>query len=249
MTSIVRSVCMKTSAAALVLATLSLMGCKVNPASPEAAQTPEGTPCNTPDAVIDDGEDGNNQSFVVAGRGGYWYTFVDDVGTTVWPTAGSHGGTFEMTPGGADGTSMAARFKGSLGTGGGNIFSGMGVNFLDPKGGYDSSNYGGISFWAKKGAGSTGKVRVKLPDNNTDPDGGVCSECFNDFGIDLNLTEEWHQYTIPFGILKQQKNWGKPRKSSIDTTSIYGLQFQVTEAGQPYDIWVDQIRFTGCGSN
>lgn len=164
----------------------------------------------------------------------------------MWPTAGSHGGTFEMSPGGADGTGFAARFKGQIGTGN-LVFSGMGMNFLDPKGGYDSSKYGGISFWAKKGAGSTGKVRLKIPDSNTDPDGGVCTECFNDFGMDLTLTEEWQLFTIPFGALKQQKGWGKPRKSGAEVSGLYGIQFQVNDPGQAYDIWVDQIRFTGCG--
>lgn len=229
-------------------AAATLAGCKgsVNPTSPDTAQTAEGAACNTPDALIDDGEDNNNQTFVSGGRGGYWYTFVDDAGTQVWPTAGSHGGTFEMSPGGADNSGFAARFKGTIGTGN-LVFSGMGMNFLDPKGGYDASKYGGVSFWAKKGAGSTGKVRLKIPDNNTDPDGGVCSECFNDFGMDLTLTEQWQLYTIPFHALKQQKGWGKPRKSEVDAKTVYGLQFQVNDPGQAYDIWVDQIRFTGCG--
>ena len=125
----------------------------------------------------------------------------------------------------------------------------MGFNFLDPKGGYDASKYQGVSFWAKKGPGSTGSIRLKMPDAYTDPDGGNCSECFNDMGMDLTLTEEWQLYTIPFFALKQQQGWGRPRRTSVDDTQMYGLQFQVTEPGQPYDIWVDQIRFTGCGSD
>ena len=30
------------------------------------------------DALIDDGEDNNNQTAVREGRGGYWYTYVDE---------------------------------------------------------------------------------------------------------------------------------------------------------------------------
>lgn len=235
-------------AAASVACALALAGCsgRVNPTSPEAEKSPEGSPCSAPTAVISDGEDNNNQVEVLEGRGGYWYTFVDDVGSTVWPEAGSHGGTFEMSPGGANGSAYTARMHGQIGTG--NIlFAGMGMNFVDPKGQYDASKYGGISFWAKKGPESTNKVRLKMPDTNTDPDGGVCSECFNDFGMDLTLTTEWQKFTVPFFAMKQQKGWGNPRKSNVDSKTVYGLQFQVNEPGQKYDIYVDDIRFTGCG--
>ena len=66
-----------------------------------------------------------------------------------------------------DSTGMAARFKGTVAGAapGVNVFSGMGVNFLDPKDPYDASKYQGVSFWAKKGAGSTGKVRLKIPES------------------------------------------------------------------------------------
>lgn len=224
------------------------IGCgSVNPTSPDTEKLPEGRACPPAQATISDGEDNNNQTEVIEGRGGYWYTFVDDAGSTVWPEAGSRGGTFEMSPGGANGTKYASRFKGQIAATGNLVFAGMGMNFVDPKGPYDASKYGGVSFWAKKGPGSVAKVRLKVPDNNTDPDGGVCSECFNDFGLDLTLTENWQKFVIPFSAMKQQKGWGKPRKSEIDAKTIYGLQFQVNVLAQPYDIWVDEIQFTGCG--
>jgi len=236
------------SALALVLIGAAIPGCgRVNPTSPDTAKTPEGSPCNSPDALLDDGEDTNNQSFVAGDRGGYWYTFMQGEGTEIWPQSGSLGGTFEMSPGGADGTAYAARFKGKVGQGA-IVLGGVGINFLDPKGGYDASKYGGVSFWAKKGADSVGKVRLKVPDGNTDPDGGVCSECFNDFGMDLTFTEQWQHFVVPFSAMKQMKGWGKPRKSEVDVKALYGIQFQVNEPGATYDVWVDQLRFTGCGS-
>ncbi|OQX67395.1 MAG: hypothetical protein B6A08_15590 [Sorangiineae bacterium NIC37A_2] len=233
--------------AMLAASGLAALGCQgtVNPTDPKVAETEEGKICEGPDGLIDDGEDNNNATAVVAGRGGYWYTFVDDAGSTVWPTAGAHGGTFEMSPGGAEGSQFAARFKGKIGNGS-VLFSGMGMNFLDPKGPYDASKYGGISFWAKKGPGSTGKIRIKIPDNNTDPDGGVCTECFNDFGMDLTLTEEWQRFIIPWYAMRQMPGWGRPKKMKIDPTTVYGIQVQVNEPGADYDIAIDQIRFTGC---
>ena len=86
------------------------------------------------------------------------------------------------------------------------------MNFVDPKAPYDASKAAGISFWAKRGENSTGKVRLKVPDVNTDPEGGVCkepnNECFNDFGYDLNLTTDCKQYIFPWKSMRQMPGWG-----------------------------------------
>ncbi len=223
---------------------VSALGCRPAVNSAEIAETPEGKACG-PEAMIEDAEDNNNQVIAQDGRGGYMYTFVDKVGSTVEPASGESGGVFAPRPGGAQGSQYAMCMKGTVGTAA-IVYTGMGLNFVDPKGQYDATKYKGISFWAKKGPGSTGKVRLKVPDVNTDPDGQVCSECFNDFGADLTLTEEWQQFTIPFNRMKQLAGWGNPQKSSIEPATLYGIQFQVNDKGQPYDICVDNIAFTGC---
>lgn len=194
-----------------------------------------------PDGLIDDGEDGNNQNLPIGDRGGYWYTFKDKGTTTVEPTAGEEGGTFAMSEGGHS-SKMAARFHGTVGTGA-IVFSGMGTNLIDPKGAYDASKYAGIAFWAKRGADSTGKVRLKVPDVNTDPDGGVCSECFNDFGGDLNLTTDWKLYVFPWKSMKQEVGWGNPLRHHITPEKLYGVQFQVKVPRASYDIYIDDLKF------
>jgi endoglucanase len=222
------------------------VGCKVNPTNPSMENSSAGRACKSPEALICDSDDNDNQSAVAGGRGGYWYTFSDMLGTEVWPLQGAKGGTFEMTPGGAENSPYAAHFKGQVVASDQPTQAGMGVNFVDPKGAYDASQYGGISFWAKAGPGSVTSIRLKVPDSLTDPDAGNCSECFNDFGMDLMLSNEWQKYIIPFNKLTQLPGWGKPRGFSVNTSEIFGLQFQVNVAGKPFDIWVDQIRFTGC---
>lgn len=230
---------------ALASCALSLGCMRAAPDSAEIAESPEGRPCG-PDGVIEDGEDNNNQTNTAGGRGGYMYTFVDKAGSTIDPPSGESGGIFTPAAGGAEGSQYALRMKGTVGAAA-VVFAGMGLNFVDPKGPYDASKYGGVSFWAKKGPGSTSKVRLKVPDISTDPDGKICSECFNDFGADLVLTEEWKKYTFPFDRLKQLQGWGAPRRNAIDKSKIYGVQFQVNDKGQAYDIWVDNVQFTGCG--
>jgi endoglucanase len=199
-----------------------------------------------PDGLIDDAEDNNNQTAPVAGRGGYWYSFVDKIGSTITPAAGSNGGTFSMTAGGANNSKFAANMKGKIGKADqppDYLFAGMGFNFQDPKAAYDASKYKGISFWAKKGPGSSGKIRLKVPDAETDPEGKMCKECFNDYGSDLNLTETWTKYTVPFAEMKQLSGWGSPTSGAITPGKIYGLQFQINQPGASYDVSIDDLEF------
>ena len=138
-----------------------------------------------PDGVIDDMEDNNNQISVIGERGGYWYTYVDKDGSTVWPVPGDNGGTFTMVEGGHE-SKFAAEMKGKM-AGKSIVYAAMGLNFLDPKEPLNASNYEGITFWAKRAPNTVGKLNIKLPDGNTDPDGQVCSACFNDYGYAVNV--------------------------------------------------------------
>jgi hypothetical protein len=230
-----------------LIGSVALGGCRkrVDPGSAETRELPEGRPCPPEIGMISDGEANNNQTNPIQARGGYWYTFVDKAGSSVTPLSGDQGGTFTMSEGGANNTKYAAHMFGSVG-GADVVYAGMGLNFVDPKGQYDASKYGGISFWAKKGPGSTSNMRLKVPDVNTDPDGKVCTACFNDFGMDFVLSEQWQQFTVPFSSMKQIKDWGSPHTSGIVPSKIYGMQFQVNEKNSKFDIWVDEIQFTGC---
>lgn len=199
--------------------------------------------CAGAEYLIDDCEDGDNQVGKHGGRNGYWYTFADNHGTTITPPAHTK---FLMSHGGAGDSKFAARMMGKISSNGDPLYAGVGFSFTDPKGPYDASNYTGISFYAKAGASSVKTVRLKVPDVNTDPDGRVCKECFNDFGADLTLTDSWKKYTIPFAAMKQMKDWGDPNPPAINKSKLYGMQLQVVQDGADYDIWIDDVRFTGC---
>lgn len=226
-------------------AALGAIACGPPPTSKEIEETPDGSPCPA-SALIDDGEDNNNQVMVQDGRSGYWYTYVDHEGSTIEPASGESGGIFSFAQGGVNGSAYAARMSGSVGKAS-IVYAGMGLNLTDPKGPFDGSKFGGVSFWAKRAPGTTPKVRFKMPDGATDPDGQVCSACFNDFGMELKLTEEWTKYVLLFSKMKQERGWGSPHPSGIATDKLFGIQFQVNDKGQKYDIWVDDIGFTGCG--
>ena len=221
---------------------MSSAACSPPVNSPEMADTEAGSSCG-PTALIEDAEDNNNQVIVQDGRAGYIYTYMDPEGTTITPKAGSEGGIFEMTAGGYN-SAYAMRMHGKVANSK-IVYAGMGLNFTDPKDLYDGTRFKAIAFQAKKGPGSNSSVRVKIPDVNTDPDGGLCGNCYNDFGMNLKLTEEWQQFIIPFSRMKQEPGWGSPRPPGLATDRMFALQFQVKDPG-PYDIWVDNMEFRGC---
>ncbi len=190
--------------------------------------------------MIDDGEEGDNRTLVSGGRGGYLYTFKDDRGTTVAPT-----GEFSMAAGGALGSRRAMRFRGKLADVDG-VYAGLGASLTEPKGPYDASRYSGIAFYARRSASSASAIRLKLPDVNTDPEGGVCSECYNDFGVDFQVTEEWTRFEVSFADLYQGAGWGAPRPDALDPAKLYSVQWQVATRGAEFDIWIDDVSFVGC---
>jgi endoglucanase len=205
------------------------------PAAAAGAAAP-GTGC-ADDAVIEDAEDGDNQVLLRGGRSGYLYTYRDGHGSSVAPE-----GKFATSSGGAEGTHQALRMHGKLADRD-DAYAGVGLSFTDPKAPYDASRWKGLVFYARAAPGSATSVRLKVPDASTDPDGHVCKECFNDFGIDFQVTDEWTRYEVAFADLKQGAGWGAPRPDAIDLTRLYSLQWQVTTRNASFDVWIDEISF------
>ncbi len=188
---------------------------------------------------IDDLEDDNAQILVQDERAGYWSVFADDEGTTIAPD-----GEFVSTEGGAAGSKHAARITGKTADGK-NVWAGMGFSFANPKLPYDASKYKGIAFYARRSKTSTPVVKVRIPDTNTDPVGGVCKDCWNDFGAQLVLTEDWKRYVLPFDEISQEPGWGE-KQPELLADKLLELKFQIGSRNVEYDIWVDQIEFVGC---
>lgn len=189
--------------------------------------------------LIDDLEDGNNRVDQTDGRGGYWWKSADPMGSEIGP--------IDFVPvQSKDGSGLAFNAFGETASGNGddNWGAQFGANFAE-SGLYDASKFVGIRFRAKVGEGSTGRVRFKVADANTHPNFGVCTSCWNHFGRELNLSEEWQEYEFMFASLEQAPFWGEPRPASITPSKLYGFDFQIGP-GQKFDIWVDDFAFIEC---
>src|SRR5664279_4001178 len=122
---------------------LPIVACVPPGSTPDSAKAAALKECG-PDGVIDDFEDNNNQISVIGDRGGYWYTYADKEGSTVWPEQGDKGGTFTVVEGGHE-SKFAVNVKGKLAAKP-IVYAAMGLNFRDPKEPFDASAYVGIAF-------------------------------------------------------------------------------------------------------
>jgi Carbohydrate binding domain (family 11) len=189
------------------------------------------------DGAIDDFEDGDNQLAKVADRGGYWFTSHDPNGSTIEPSP------FKMSEGGFGNSQRALHVSGQTASSDGAWGSLWGAQFVG-QGVYDGSKYDGISFRAKLGPNGTPKVRFKVADINTHPDGGVCKSCWNHFGKNLQLTQDWQEYKVSFAEMTQEPGWGD-RYAMITPSKLIAINWSV-DPGRTFDVWIDDVQFYEC---
>src|SRR6185369_8655824 len=46
--------------------------------------------------------------------------------------------------------------------------------------------------------------------------------------------------------LSQDQGWGSPHPGGINPEKLYGVQWQVNTPGAAFDLWIDDVQFTGC---
>lgn len=171
-----------------------------------------------------------------AGGGGAqhaWHSYKDDEGTTLSPE-----GPFAPTRGGAGGSKYAAHIHGQAAAAN-RTWAGIVVQLTQPGEFYDLSRWTGVCFKAK----GTGGARLSVPDVNTVPEGGVCKWCYNSFGAELALTEEWQEHCFKFDALTQTCCWGEPH-AALSTQKAFAFKFGTGAPGTRYDLWVDDIRLS-----
>jgi len=207
--------------------------------------------------MIDSLEDGDAAICNVGERHGFWYTFGDKSNTDFTPPEGPLFTPTEI-PGGRSGSKYAARFKGSgfttWGGGMGLTLNGKGLGTGAP---YPADSTAGIKFWMKASV----PVSVRFPIRETIPPirGGECVDtattynCDNHFQFQISPpnADQWVEYEVPYESLKQPKSDptnGNPIFGSaiLNTSRLIQIDFGV-EAGMPFDVWIDDVRFyQGC---
>lgn len=186
----------------------------------------------SPDAVIDDFEDGDLSLPARAGRVGNWYLFGDGTGIASLDS-------LAIKRGAASVKGLHTRGKDFKSWG-----SGLGVDLNNSgasqssKAPYDATAFAGITFWAR--AESEVAVTVSLPDADTDAAGKTCTACEHHYYQAVQVTPTWQRFTIAFSALAREPG-GAPAPTAFKPSGVFSILFRLV--GQNYDLYVDDIAF------
>jgi hypothetical protein len=188
--------------------------------------------------LIDDFEDDDFDTLVQDGRAGswYWYNSEDD----------GEAQSFELV---ADDSAPSGASRVLHSAGGGFEWAGVGLGlrwgYEDDDGtwiecAYDASAYQGVQFWARGSA--TLRFSASMPAVIPISAGGTCDEvqtpCWNPHAVELELTEQWQHYVLPFTDFVQTGGSLGP----LDAASIRTMEFQFEQPAD-FDLWLDDFSF------
>lgn len=203
------------------------------------------------DLLIDDLEDGDNGVSKVGNRTGYWYTYLDALGSTITPmpdatgaaplvpgTTNCHGASTKcviITGMTAAADEVAMKYP----------YAGVGFDFSNAKKPcvYNASAYTGIKFWARGDVALTIKlntVQTATSDGGGTCTGAMCNGGFSPAGADVILDTEWTEISIPFATATGP-TWALP--GPPDKSQLLSLQFQVPPGQASYTVAIDDITF------
>jgi hypothetical protein len=181
--------------------------------------------------LLEDWEDGDVRATPSGGPSGIWHSYKDTNGSTLTPEE-----PFVPARGGAHGSQYAGRITGKLAPRQ-FVWAGMADRFGEPATAYDLSRWRKVCFQAK----GAGRARFHMGDVNTDPAGGVCKQCYNNFGADFTLTADWQEHCFEFDALTQSCCWGEAHPQ-VTTQKVFAISWNVMTPGANYDLWIDDIQ-------
>lgn len=193
--------------------------------------------------MIDDMEDRVDTILFVENRTGFWFAFNDGTGMQSPLPGADRLLMTSLDP--ARGESWYAVAT----SGSGFEDWGAGIGFdLHSRNAYDASSYAGVAFWARQapGAPETNRnLRVEITDRNSVPQAFVCDDqsvrCYANFGVDLQLTDQWQFFEYTWADLKQP-GWQDRSYPSIERSALYGMRFQV-QTSESFDFQIDDVVF------
>jgi|GEM_PF-1529081 hypothetical protein len=209
--------------------------------SGEVGGSAAGGALNASISMIDDMEMPDQYIPSTDGRQGFWSLSNDGTMGVQTPSIM----VMSMIPGGR-GASMYALHTTATGFTKTGALVGVDLNRKTMRLTYDATAYVAVHFWAMVGPGSATAVHFAMPDEHTDPGGGLCDktpnggQCYDHFAKDLTFTTAWAEYTVQFTDLEQY-GWGANNVTALDVAQVFGIQFSY---GTPtMDLWIDDISF------
>jgi len=187
----------------------------------------------SPEAVIDDFDDGDLWLKRIAGRTGSWVGFGTPTMGTVFGEASNRCVAHGTHSGHLTGTNLTAY--------GGN-WNGVFVDPFSMAIPFDASTYNGFSFWVATGENAVPPrtMPIGLMTRDTSAGAGICNPCGDYYRprSAIPLTQTWTRHEVRFEDLAQSGQ-GSPqvplRRDQLVTIMIW--------PENNYDIWIDDVRF------
>jgi len=204
-------------------------------APPPPLSMPPTTACLRPPARADlvaDFETSQPVTVIVPGRGGTRWTVLNATTNTVEVGVAS---IVERC-----GSQIALRFDGS--TFAGDVPFVQAAFVVAGSTGspfYDARAYRGVRLALR--SPSTVTIQIQFSDRDTDPLGGVCTRCQDNFSASLLVTAEWQTFTVLFSELRQQGTGD--RFPALDLTRLSTVQIHAPQVDGAFDLWLDDVRF------
>ncbi len=189
----------------------------------------------SPEDLIDDFEDLDDEILENDGRKGAWLVTNDGTGTQDPGENESQLPVLLMPARGASRRGLHTT---------GNGFTDWGASVLanlnqvgNQAALYDASRYAGVRFWACSGDGLEHEARLALSSRETST---YCFTCGDHFGSDFSYSGQWREVFLPFADMEQD-GWGQVRPA-LKPAELIAVQFLFID-GLEFDLVVDDIGF------
>jgi hypothetical protein len=103
---------------------------------------------------------------------------------------------------------------------------------------YDGGAYRGLRLSLR--SPRPARVRLLVPDRNTDAAGAMCRSCGDHFGAELDLVPDWRTFFVPFAALRQRGTGD--RRSGLARNDLLAIELEAGPSG-PFEVWVDFVSF------
>jgi F5/8 type C domain len=106
----------------------------------------------------------------------------------------------------------------------------------------DISSHAGLAFWVYNGLPTSTTIRVGVPDKESDPAGGICSNatdaanlnrCYSVPFEDLFVPTGWSLQKVPFNALLVNPYFGIQQPAGGDMTTATDVHFEITQDNPP----------------
>ena len=136
------------------------------------------------------------------------------------------------------GSRGALRFSGTNNAGQGPLVRALLTEMTAASRFVDARAYSGVLIWMR--AVPAGRVRVKIPDRNTTPPGGVCVLCNNHFLIELDVDGQLRPYLVPFARLTQDV--ADERQPALAEQALFAIEISPPRLAT-FDLLIDDVSF------